>query len=535
MSEMSFNKQDMQISEKKWYQALNPAVYAAFLFAFIFGYIIHLYAFTNIIPNADGLSRVYDTQQMTISGRWFLHYATIFNGYVQAPALIGFFSVLFMACASALIAEMLHVRKALYGALIGLFMVAFPSVAYTYLYMFTASAYMFGVLLAVAAVWLAQKKAWGWIPGALILACSVGIYQAYLPVAASLCLCVIIRDCLEKEKSGKMVWKAAARFLVMLIVGMLLYYVILKIFLLVKGLELISYKDINNAGSSLTVKGLLASVWGTYIDFLYYFIVPGTESYITKCAVALNVLLLLLSVVNLITACRRGHVLRDGGKLAAMILAFVLFPLSVNCLYIVSSPAPIMRYAFVMVYILAVMGMSMVSTDRKPAMNAARVLASCIAVLLILGSFQIDNIAYTASETAHRSTERFATSLVTRIESTEGYQRDMPVIIIGTFPEDIYYSDIEAFELIRHYSCDSDSVLMENKHIYYYLNDWLNVQWQEPDESVMIAISNSEEFKAMPLYPSDGSIAIRDGQVIVKLSEQYTPKRPYEIEYENRR
>ena len=81
----------------------SPGVLAAFLAAFIFGYVIHLYAFTNTIPNPDGLSRIYDTQQMTISGRWFLHYASYFHGFVQSPALIGFLSVLFLALAAAVI------------------------------------------------------------------------------------------------------------------------------------------------------------------------------------------------------------------------------------------------------------------------------------------------------------------------------------------------------------------------------------------------------------------------------------------------
>jgi hypothetical protein len=74
-----------------------------------------------------------------------------------------------------------------------------------------------------------------------------------------------------------------------------------------------------------------------------------------------------------------------------------------------------------------------------------------------------------------------------------------------------------------------------NKHIYYYLNDWLNVPWEEPDEETMIAVAGSSAFQAMPLYPDDGSIVLRDGRVIVKLAETYTPKSDYEIAYENRR
>ena len=50
-------------------QRITPTRRAAFLACFIAGYLIHLFAFTNIIPNSDGLSRVFDPQQMTVSGR----------------------------------------------------------------------------------------------------------------------------------------------------------------------------------------------------------------------------------------------------------------------------------------------------------------------------------------------------------------------------------------------------------------------------------------------------------------------------------
>ena len=39
----------------------------------------------------------------------------------------------------------------------------------------------------------------------------------------------------------------------------------------------------------------------------------------------------------------------------------------------------------------------------------------------------------------------------------------------------------------------------------------------------------------MPLYPSDGSIVIDRGMVIVKLAKKYTPKKAYEIAYEARK
>ena len=36
----------------------------------------------------------------------------------------------------------------------------------------------------------------------------------------------------------------------------------------------------------------------------------------------------------------------------------------------------------------------------------------------------------------------------------------------------------------------------------------------------------------MPLYPADGSVAVLDGRVVVKIQEEYTPKSEFEIAYE---
>ena len=162
-------------------------------------------------------------------------------------------------------------------------------------------------------------------------------------------------------------------------------------------------------------------------------------------------------------------------------------------------------------------------------------LAAVLAVLAVLLSvfcLNIDNLAYTASATAHRATLSFATRLVERVESTPGYRSGMEVVIVGGFPEAPYHSGVAAFDLV---DAPADSVLSRNKHVYYYLNDWLNVPWEEPDEKTFLSVSGSEAFQDMRLYPDEGSVVIEDGRVIVKLAWEYTPKKEYELQYENRK
>lgn len=512
-----------------FFQRLSAADKAAFLACVITGFLIHLYAFTNIIPNSDGLSRVYDTQQMTISGRWFLHFASLFHGYIQAPMLIGTLMVAFLALAAILVAEVLHLRTRWSGAFCGSFLVAFPSVAYTCMYLFTASAYAFGILLAVLSVWICQRWKWGMLPGAVVLACAVGTYQAYFAVAAALAMCSGVLDLMDPEKTPWLCLVRMLRSVAMLLAGAVLYYGVLCLFLKVKDLTLISYRGMD----TFSISAMPARVKSAYWAFFRYFLMPGSSSYVTVPVIVAQLVLFLVGGVAAICQIVDGQLWKSIWRLGLLVAVVLLLPLGMNFSQLLAESSPVMRYAMVFAWILP-----LALLDRLPARRKKRLapLFGCAAGLVLLLSAQTANTAYVASATAHRATQTFATNLVARVESLPGYENWMEVVIIGAFPDTVYHNSVEELRQAEHQSsCLASSVLTLNKHVYYYLNDWLNIPWAEPSETTMQAVSDSTAFQEMPLYPSDGSVAILDGRVVVRLAERYSPKRDYEIAYENRR
>ena len=613
-------------STARWLERLPGPVLGAAAGCFLAGIFAHIFAFTNIIPNADGISRVYDAQRMTVSGRWFLDYVSAWNGYVQSPAVIGFFSLLFLSLAAALTVSMLRIRRVGIACLCGALMSVFPSVAYTFLYLFTASAYCFGILLAVLSVWLVSRYKYGFLFAAPVLACAVGTYQAYLAVAASLCLICLLLYALEGGRTAGEIFRRGLRYLAFLVLGLGLYALLLGIFLKVKSLTLLDYKGISALGGQ-GLGELLHAVASAYWNFLRYFFVPHSfANYTTPVAVLGNGVLALTALWAFVRLVRRGGCCKRPGAIALTLAVCVLLPLALNLTVLMGEAMPIMRYALVLSYVLALtladraadsaetaadyrspgdetettagasiacppetrhepdvetvaacpverMQMESPAADyhapgdetettagaslacppearpepdaetaavrprhgaRRPDRLLGRAACAAAALLLIV-SFQIDNLAYTVSAQAHRATESFATRLVERVESTPGYQNGMWVVIIGGFPSAVYHNNIEIFSLVDDYSDHSSSVIPMNKHVYYYLNDWLNVPWQDPGEKMLQAVSDSALFQSMPLYPDDGSIVIAGGMVIVKLAPQYTPKKAYEIAYENRR
>lgn len=523
------------------FQRTSSAQRAAFLACFVSGYLVHLFAFTNIIPNSDGLSRVFDPQQMTVSGRWFLHYASALNSFTQMPALIGFFSMVFLALAAAGIVGVLGMRSRSLAALLGVSMAAFPCMGYTFLYMFTASAYCLAIFLAVLAVAMA-KKGWRWaVAGSLLLALSMGIYQAYAAVAVALSVLLILKQCLSHRAQCKETAVLGVRLLAFLAVGAVAYYVILQVFLKVKGLELLEYLGMSQAGSGYPIAQLPSLLLSAYKQVVVFFFVPGSSNaFTTPLMAGLDVLAALLAAVCFFAILVRRSLWREAWRVAGAVVMLLLLPVAVSFAQIISpysDATPIMKYPYVLVYaavlLCADLGLSLLPRPRA-GVAVSWALAACMVCLCLYGA-NINNILYTASEQAHRSTLSYATRLMERIESCPGYTGEEEIVIIGSFPVDRIYSQIESYALVDHYSVPLNTVAPLNKHIYYYLQDWLNIPVEEPDEEVMLEVSQSKEFQKMPLYPADGSVQKLDGRIVVKIQEEYTPKSDYEIAYENRR
>ena len=512
---------------------------AAFFACFLAGYLTHLYVFTNLIPNSDGIRRLYDTQQGTISGRWFLHYASCLNRFLEAPALIGFLSVLLMALTAAVVVRVLRMESPLLCAAVGVVLVVFPSVAYTYLYTFTASAYFAALLLAAAGVWLTQRYRWGFLVAGVLLAFSLGIYQSYLAAAIALSVLAVLVYTVKERTGVKEVFFQGLRHIGFLILGLVLYLVILKIMLAVKDLELISYLGMDSTMSGYPVAELPDIIRTACEEFWDYLFTPRKVSpYTTRTTVTLNVILTLGALILLVRRVVLDQLYRKPGKLVLMAVLIALMPLACHFTRVINpntGSTPITRYAFVFYYVLLLVVADWNMEEGKLWLRGTRTVFALALALTVLSSMQIDNTVYSSSETANRASESFCTRLVERVESLEGYEEGMTVYLIGPMPDSVYYSQVEGYTLVEHYSCLSSTVLPMTKHVYDYLNDWLNVQWQRPPEEELKAVSGSEEFQNMALYPSDGSVKMVDGAVVVKLASSYTPMQEYEVQYESRR
>ena len=228
----------------QWVRGIRKEYRTAFTAAFLLGLLIHMPVVLSDIPNHDGLGSMYFDQNMITSGRWFLTVACGFSSYFTIPWVIGLLGLLFLALASAALTALLELRDTVSVVLVSGLLVSFPALASTFAYVFTMDGYMLALLLAVLAVLCTKKHKWGFLWGAVCLAFSMGTYQAYLSFTILLCIYEVLMIFMEKGKvTGKL--RASCRYLYMGVLGAVLYYVILRVLLLIQGKELASYQGIS--------------------------------------------------------------------------------------------------------------------------------------------------------------------------------------------------------------------------------------------------------------------------------------------------
>lgn len=507
--EKLFEKLNRDMIKKEWK--------TAFFSAFCIGLMIHIPVMISDIPNHDGLDSMYFDQNMITSGRWFLMAACGFSSFYTIPWLIGILGLIFLSLAAAVLTELLEVQKTWAAVLIGGLLVSFPALASTFAYVFTMDGYMLALLLAVLAVLFTKKYRLGFIPGAVCLAFSMGTYQAYLPFAMLLSVYAILMTAAGRE-SIKAKIKKCTCYLYMGVIGVALYYIILRMLLKIQGKELASYQGINGMTSGASADGLLSAVTGIYRDF-FAFTLKGNVVFQNIPSGAACAVLALAALGAGIYLIRDRKWWKNPFFFVIIIVTLVILPIITNVILLISPEVTyhlLMRYQWVLFLIGMVAYVSGSGGEVKsPAWVEWAALGA--AFVLVFHYAVADNIAYSNLEKRYEKTYAYCVRLLDRIEQTDGYYPGIPIAMIGRV-SDVQYpdTDISLKVTSNMIGLNGDSLLYTGDNyrefIKHYLGATLNIQ---PAEA-MAEVYYSEEYEAMDSFPGENSIRIIDGVMYVK-------------------
>lgn len=498
-----------------------------FLYSFLCGIVAHGSVMTKALFWHDGLKCAYSVKINNAIGlgRWmraFLAHivACMFGGTNPSlPVFYGVVSLFFIAASAYLIIRMFNIQSRTMQLVLCGLMVSFPAVTSTFAYMFTAPYYFLGLFLATLAVFIARQwtDARGFAIGALCVSCSLGLYQAYIAVAASLFVMTLIFDIVnDRYPSIPRFLGRAFYCLGVLIVGLAVYYGIWMVCLKALNVTPWSYQGVSSIGQ----KGIGVYLKGISKAYRVFFLSDLTyrDNLYPMGLRTAQIIMIALSIVFsicLIVRSLRKNVLF--GIVLALLIA--LLPLSFNLVYMlgVSSVHTVMLYGQCMLYVYLICAAMHVFRDRAGfhvACCRATVLA--LIILVAMDTF-FDNGCYMKAEMMLQQTISNMTVLVAKIKTVEGYRDDMPVCISATGEKDatiMKNTALKDYMLVPWNMIVPYEKNFSTKNAKAILSRWCGFS---PKYVTASKFGHKKEISKMPSYPDDGSVKIIDGTVVVRM------------------
>lgn len=532
MNTIRWKMPDQYLTE--WYRNLSGAVKTAFYAAFAAGLAAHLYQFTNKLYNYDELANTPGGIGLsTEQGRWLLNWMgrfmrSVFGGSYSLPFFNGIFALLFLALSAGMVVSVFQVRNKLTAGLIGGLMTVFPAVVSMYFFMFLALYYAIGIFFSVFAAWLAvkyPKNIIANIAAVVMIACSLGVYQAYFPDTVCILLIVVILKAafggVKEKKEWKEFFLMIARFLVVMAAGVAVYFLINKAVLAVTHIQLTSYQGGDTMGK-ITIAQLISALKSCYTSFfdLGFSDVMGISYNRTVRRLIKVVWILFAAGIGAYLVLKKKEYLNK----VIVLCGIVVFPVAMFLIYVMAPNSycyTLMAYSVVFFFVFFLLWLDACFRNLKlhaPVKSITNWVSALLTAALVIVFVWYANGNYMALEYTKYHDFSYVQTLVTKIRSVEDYSQDKPVIVVGTQINDSTNGMGSLIGDTFTVGGKADTNLGYNS-LLYLMSDYLGFS---PYYGTYEEIQNwmqREVVREMPSYPADGSIQVIDDTIIVKLSD----------------
>ncbi|MEE0510316.1 MAG: glucosyltransferase domain-containing protein [Peptococcaceae bacterium] len=508
-----------------------------FAAAVIMGFVTHLFAFTNDLINHDDIYHLFQCDYGAQSGRWFLPTVLQWDGSYSLPWLIGVLSILCLAVTACFTVNLLRIRGRL-GILVTVtLLVAYPTVAATFSYMFTADAYFFGLCLAAFAAYAVVKMPRMGVPlGVVALILSLGIYQSYFPVAAVLMVGALLFETLDADVPMAKLFLRGAKMIVTLGAAIVVYIVIAKWVMCSSG-GLTDYMGISEMGqlSLSQLPALIAQCYKAYGGYFW----NNNAGLLFGFVKPLLLVALVMAVALLLVLITRKSVSFSYAVLAVVLA--VCYPLAGDLIHVMvagGSVHDLMIYGTVYLLILPVALASYAEAHLAEFEDVQRMVTVFVSwVIIVCLAFTgysymgADNKAYLKMSVSRDELTAYSDRLLSAVEQTAGYTPGMTLVLVGSsVVEPSFTEKVPAFSEIWLVGV-LDAGQLRAKYSYgeflkYYMAYPGEVYQTNSSENLPEASTTAKtiaalsQVAAMPNYPAKGSIQIIDGYVVVKLNSE---------------
>lgn len=507
---------------KKWNQSILPQWKICFLSAVVIGLLAHFYKITNWLPNWDSLVFRYDAQNMLAIGRWFLPVVCSFSSFYDLPFLSGLTAIVFHALGAVVVCKMFDIEKNITAALIGAVIASFPTVTSVMMYNYVADGYSIAFFMSTLAAYYITREKPRYILAAVLLALSMGIYQAYITVPVMLLLMYLIDRLISREAEWKPILKKSVQMLFTGIIGGVLYFAVLKLLLAVSSTELLAYQGINTA-ASLSGLDLTASLYvmkETFLSFFFDFS-EGINVYVVLNAVILvfTAVLYILSIIH--------HKLYQKPLSLALLIFFGIMLIPGACILALINASVdyhnLMRMGYVVFYLMFLIMYERNSGMPQKLTAAAYWSVLLIAVVLTANQVVIANVSYHKAQMAYEKSYGVLIRIADRIEQTSGADACDKLLVIGALTDSEAYSSVlppDITGITDGYIIRADDETVCQSVLCSALNDYCGKNYAFVCGDEKKTLAERADVESMGIWPCADSIMVYEDTVIIKLGEE---------------
>lgn len=499
--------------------------YIAVLSAFFAGLAVHMFGLVNVLHNYDDVSMQpagYGTG--IASGRWFLtvlgDFIARYFGNYNLPWVNGVLFIILIAVATGVIVSVFETKSKKIAAAVAIVFITFPTAVSTLLFRYTAVYDAFALLLVVSAVWFAEKFKFGLLPAVLCIALSLGIYQAYIPLAISLFVLVLLKKVLQEDVKLWLVVRRGLYDCVIIVLGLLLYLFLLDICLDHYGVSLSNYQGIGAMGQismrqipSLVMRAIKSFCLLPFEDYCSL-----AQTTLLKCAY-LGVYVVTFLVIAFITIVNK----KKPVQIVLILLLCAVFPLAVNFIVVMCPNSwiyTLMVYAFAIVpcvpIILLDIPLSVDGIWERTRKVLAWAAALAVSAIIICNAYMA-NVNYTALYNANRKAENYLNSLVVQVRMTEGFDTEKRWAVIGVMDDPIFG---DFWVNVPLYGGNSNGKDLINSYSWKaWIGGYMGCYPPWASEEELAQLQTTEEVQEMPCWPDDGSIKVIGETVVIKFQD----------------
>ena len=346
---------------------------------------------------------------------------------------------------------------------------------------------------------------------------SLSIYQAYIAVTASLLVLVLLQRTLQQEKIWKTI-KTGIGYVVFLVVSLAVYYALTMLIQRLSGISMGDYAEKNVDFSPFSLVKKVVCAYNIFILFFtqgYTGLVPSVLS---------RVVHLLIMVVSLGLGVIWIVKTKDICRTLLVLFLMVIFPLSINCMYLFTDEGAIhtlVLYSFTSVYVLVILLIedSLENRWQLPINKlrfqrmAANVSAAAL-LFIIMNNIYVGNQAYLQLQLRYENTYSFYTSLMSELRTRPDFDKNTKIAIIGYKSPDFYEENFGNIANVAGVEGIKPSSYSASCFLSYYLG--IDVPFATREE--IDEIKEMEEYKEMGVYPYYGSVSKIGDVMVVKFS-----------------